>query len=80
MTNTISLSFSTETVEVQVGKTVKTWTNPKCHKCLHEYVEVCEMFGIHTRSGDTQCLFCVNNPNAVLPIDINYEFIGAIQT
>jgi regulator of replication initiation timing len=78
MTNTLSLSFSTETVEVRAVKAVKavkTWTNPKCHKCLHEYVEACEMFWIHTRSDDTHCLFCVNNPNAVLPLDNNYETI-----
>jgi hypothetical protein len=54
-------------------KEVKVWTNPKCHKCIHEWVEACEMFHIHTRSDDVECLFCVNNPNAILPVENKYQ-------
>ena len=58
----------TLTIEIVEVKGFKVWSNPKCHGCMFEWEEACEMFGIHTASDNTHCLFCINNPNAVLPI------------
>lgn len=70
MTKQKSLSFSVLIYEYQK---IVLWSNPKCHGCIFEWKEACERFGVHTRSDDTHCLFCQNNPNCVLPLKDQYR-------
>jgi len=74
MTNK-SPPFFIEIVEVMA---VKVWTNPKCHGCIHEWLEVCKQFEVHTRSDDFHCLFCINNPNSILPIQCHYKTVDEV--
>jgi hypothetical protein len=70
MTNAKSLSFSIRIVKI---KAVNVWNNPKCHDCIYEFYDLCKTFGVHSPSDDLHCLFCINNPNAVLPKDNHYK-------
>lgn len=65
-------------IEIVEVMGVKVWSNPRCHGCIFEWKEACERFGIHTRSDDTHCLFCLSNPNCVLPIKNQYKSMEAI--
>lgn len=58
---------------------ITVWSNSKCHDCAFENKLGCEKFGIHTRSDDFHCLFCINNPNAVLPIKNHYKSMEEIM-
>ena len=77
MTNNNFPFFSIVTIKFR-EQVLQFWSNPGCHGCAFEWAEVCEKFGIHTRSDDTQCLFCVNNPNAVLPSKNYYKTLGEV--
>jgi len=65
-----AFSFSVLIVEYQK---ITVWSNIYCHGCAFEQKEACEKFGIHTRSNDTHCLFCINNPNVVLPLKDHHK-------
>ena len=73
-------SFSIVTIEY---RELRVLNIPKCHGCMFEWEEGCEMFNVHHPSDDLHCLFCINNPKALQPVKNQYknvkEFIKQIS-
>ena len=67
-----NLSFFVLIIEYQ---RIEVWSNLKCHDCIHEAVPLCIKYGIHHSSDDIECLFCVNNPRALVPVGNQYKNI-----
>ena len=66
------LSFSVLIIEYQ---RIEVWSNPRCHGCIHEAVPLCIKYGIHHSSDNIQCLFCIHNPRALVPVRNHYKNI-----
>lgn len=64
------LSFSVLIIEYQ---RIEVWSNSHCHGCIHEAVPLCVKFGIHHSSDDIECLFCIHNPRALVPVGNQYK-------
>ena len=48
-------------------------SNDECHGCIHEWADACSIYGVHLPSDDVECLICVRNKLARLPIRDNYK-------
>jgi len=69
------LSFPVLIIEYQ---RIEVWSNLKCHGCIHEPVPLCVKFGIHHSSDDVECLFCIHNPRALVPVKNHYKSMEEI--
>ena len=66
------VSLSNELSTSMTPSEMSILSNEGCHNCIHEWVDGCSLYGVHLPSDDAECLICVRNKFAKLPIRDNY--------